>query len=133
MNLITIIVEFLLRPLTRGSVIVWQQLRLMSLSRPVASIHCQAGPQLNKIEVYCGLRLVILNWSIIPQQQPPKLRCPGTHLLPVSFDDHKWGQEVAEEAEEDIDIEGRKNCWGMKKVISRARSDRHGSVNNYIS
>lgn len=54
MNLITIIVEFLLRPLTRGSVIiiVWQQLRLMSLPRPVARIHCLAGPQLNEIEVY---------------------------------------------------------------------------------
>lgn len=90
MNLITIIVEFLLRPLTRGSVIiiVWQQLRLMSLPRPVARIHCLAGPQLNEIEVYCGLRLVILNWSTIPQQQPPKLRCSGTHLLPVSFDDN---------------------------------------------
>lgn len=60
----------------------------MSLPRPVARIHCLAGPQLNEIEVYCGLRLVILNWSTIPQQQPPKLRCSGTHLLPVSFDDN---------------------------------------------
>lgn len=84
----------------------------MSFPRPVAKIHCLAGPQLNEIEVYCGLRLVILNWSTIPQQQPPKLRCSGTHLLPVSFDDNNWGQDLDEEAEQEIYVVGRKNSGG---------------------
>lgn len=93
-NLITIIVEFLLCSRSYRSLLLSALVCSdVTATTPLTTCNCKYSAQElghrrtelsnstaaaitqhrnNEIEVYCGLRHVILNWSIIPQQ-PPKL------------------------------------------------------------